>query len=195
MRTLLWLLTFTRLGLLPVFLWVGSLAQRTAVAGGDAWAQRWTAVAVLFVMGLSDVADGMIARRYDLASQTGAVVDAAVDKLAQMVLLVYFWQTEGPVFTALPLWFLLVIFGRDLLGLSGWLLFRYLYGPIEVVHRWHGRATTGAVAVVLMCVALGLPHRWLFPVLLLTAGLGTVSIFAYFFEGRARGRGMSAAGS
>ncbi len=171
------------------------MAQATARQGGDASTARWTAVGILFAMGVSDVADGLIARRHGLATQTGAVVDAAVDKLVQMVGLVFFTVTRGPVFTALPVWFLAVIFGRDLLGLAGWLYFRARYGPIAVVHRWHGRITTGAVAFVLVCAALGVPEWWLSPVLMVTVALAAASIVAYFFEGRARGRRLAATGS
>lgn len=192
MRFTLWLLTLARLVLIPIFLWVASTAQRTALAGGDPSSPRWTAVSILFVMGLSDVIDGLIARRYGLATQLGAVADAAADKLAQFILLMYFALTEGPVFTQLPLWFIAVIFGRDLLGLVGWLTFRARYGPIEVVHRWHGRATTGAVALVLFCAVLGMPGEWLRPILVATAAFSLFSIFAYFFEGRARGRELTA---
>lgn len=192
MRFTLWLLTLARLALIPIFLWAASTAQRTALAGDDPSAVRWTAISILFVMGLSDVIDGLIARRYGLATQLGAVVDAAADKLVQLILLVYFALTEGPVFTQLPLWFVAVIFGRDLLGLAGWLAFRARYGPIEVVHRWHGRATTGAVAFVLVCAVLAMPEEWLRPILVGTVALAVFSSLSYFFEGRARGRDLRA---
>lgn len=194
MRVVLWLLTFLRLAFVPLFLWVASIAQGVARAGGDASTARWTALGILFTMGLTDVADGIIARRYDLATQMGAIADAAADKLAQFAFLVFFAWTQGPVFTSLPLWFIGVIFGRDLLGLVGWLTLRARYGSIEIVHRWHGKATTGAVAFVLVCAALGLPERWLDPILVGTAVLALSSILAYFFEGRARGRRLEAAG-
>jgi cardiolipin synthase len=195
MRFTLWLLTLARLLLIPIFLWVASDAQRTALSGGDAATARWTAMSILIVMGLSDVVDGLIARRYGLETQLGAVVDAVADKLAQFVFLVYFAVTRGPVFTQLPLWFVGVILGRDLLGLVTWLTFRAHYGPIEVVHRWHGRATTGAVAFVLVCAVLRVPGPWLLPVLAATGVFAVLSGFAYFFEGRARGRELAASGS
>lgn len=192
MRAVLWFLTLVRLAFIPLFLLAASQAQAAARMGGDATALRWTALGVLFTMGVTDVADGVIARRHDLTSQLGAVVDAAADKLAQAVLLVFFAVSEGPVFTALPLLFVAVIFGRDILGLFGWLALRAWYGPIVIVHSWHGKATTGAVALVLVCAALGVPSRWLHPVLVATALLGLGSVLGYFFEGRRRGRAKTA---
>ncbi len=193
MRVVLWFLTFARLAFIPLFLWVASSAQALARGGGDATSLRWTALAILFAMGVTDVADGLIARRHGLTTQVGAVVDAAADKLAQAALLVFFAVSEGPVFTYLPLLFVAVIFGRDLLGLGGWLALRAWYGPIVIVHSWHGKATTGAVAFVLVCAALGVPSRWLAPVLVATCILGLGSVLGYFFEGRRRGRAAPAA--
>lgn len=192
MRAVLWFLTLARLAFIPLFLQVAGAAQATARAGGDASALRWTALGILFAMGVTDVADGVIARRYELVSQVGAVVDAAADKLAQAALLVFFAVSEGPVFTSLPLLFVAVIFGRDILGLLGWLALRAWYGPIVIVHSWHGKATTGAVAAVLVSAALGVPGRALAPFLVATGLLGLGSVLAYFFEGRRRGRVKSA---
>lgn len=188
MRLLLWLLTFGRLVLIPVFIAMASAAQATARAGGDPTVQRWTAVGILFVMGLSDVVDGFIARRFDLASQAGAVADAAADKLAQFAILIFLVVSVGPVFTSIPVWFLAVVLGCDLLGLVGWLFLRARYGPIQVVHRLHGKAVTGMVALVLFLAALGVPGSWLMPVVYVTAGGALVSIWMYWLEGRARGR-------
>jgi CDP-diacylglycerol--glycerol-3-phosphate 3-phosphatidyltransferase len=195
MRFFLWVLTLARLALIPVFIAVASAAQATARAGGDFTVLRWTAVGILFVMGLSDVLDGFVARRFGLVSQAGAVVDAASDKLAQFAVLIFLVVSVGPVFTSIPVWFLAVILGCDLLGLVGWLFLRVRYGPIEVVHRLHGKAVTGMVALVLFLAALGVPESWLMPVVYITAGGALVSIWMYWLEGRARGRRLRESGS
>ena len=190
MRAFLWILTLGRLALIPAFLATASAAQTTARAGADPSVLRWSAVGILFVMGLSDVIDGFIARRWDLASQVGAVVDAAADKLAQFAVLIYFVVTVGPVFTSIPVWFLAVILGCDLLGLVGWLFLRARYGPIEVIHSFHGKVATGLVGLVLFLAALGIPRSWLMPVVWLTAAAALMSIWTYWVEGRARGRAL-----
>jgi len=45
------------------------------------------AAAILLLSGLTDVADGFIARRYDLVSDLGKVLDPAADKLTQIAVL------------------------------------------------------------------------------------------------------------
>lgn len=191
MRFVLWLTTLLRVGLIPVFVWVASGALESALPGGDA-ATRWTALAILFAMGLSDVLDGLIARRYDLQTQLGAIVDAAVDKLVQFVLVTYFTFGAGPVFTPLPLWFLVILFGADAVGLVGWLALRVRHGPFDVIHRAHGRIVTLAVFLVLGGATVGAPRLWLLPLLALTAILAVVSVTAYGFEGRTRASAQSA---
>ena len=190
MRAFLWILTLGRLALIPAFLATASAAQSTARAGSDPSVLRWSAVAILFVMGLSDVIDGFIARRWDLASQVGAVVDAAADKLAQFAILIFFVVSVGPVFTSIPVWFLAVILGCDVLGLVGWLFLRARYGPIEVIHSLHGKVVTALVGLVLFLAALGIPRSWLMPVVWITTAAALVSIWTYWVEGRARGRAL-----
>lgn len=188
MRVVLWLTTSLRFALIPVFLRVASGAQATALAGGDPSIRRWLALAILLAMGVTDILDGQIARRYDLATQLGAIVDAVADKLVQVVLVAFFTFVDGPVFTSLPVWFLVVVFGRDLVGLVGWLALRARYGPFEIIHRGHGRVVTFSVFLVLAGAAMGIARAWLYPLLILAALLSALSVTAYGFEGLARAR-------
>ena len=63
-------LSFLRLLLIPVFLWL------VLVERADLWA-----VAVLAVSGITDWADGVIARRSGQVSRLGQVLDPLVDRL------------------------------------------------------------------------------------------------------------------
>ena len=78
---------------------------------------------VLFVAaGLSDVWDGWLARRYDLITDTGKLLDPIADKLLLVATFVPFYLVshrgteEGliPWWGAMPLWVMVVIFGREL---------------------------------------------------------------------------------
>ncbi|MDH3271236.1 MAG: CDP-alcohol phosphatidyltransferase family protein [Gemmatimonadota bacterium] len=188
MRLLLWAITLLRLVLIPVFVKVGLSAQAAAAAGEGGANQRWMALGILFAMGLSDVLDGFIARRYGLATQLGAILDAAIDKVVQASLIGFFAVSVGPVFTPVPVWFLAFVVGRELVGLGGWLVLRAMHGPIAIVHRFHGRLETVGVFSVLAWAALGLPEGGLSRLLDATVVIGVLSSLAYWFEGRARGR-------
>lgn len=188
MRVILWSVTLVRIALIPVFLRLGLAAQEVARNGGDASEIRLAALATLLTMGLTDVADGWIARRFALMSQLGAVADAVADKLVQVALVAFFALSVGPVFTALPFWFLLVIFGRDLVLLVGVSMLRIRYGPIRVLHRLHGRVASIAISAVLIWSAFGLPRAGLVPLSVLAAGIAIVSATLYALDGTGQGR-------
>ncbi|MGA8994578.1 MAG: CDP-alcohol phosphatidyltransferase family protein [Nocardioidaceae bacterium] len=63
-------ISFIRLAGLPLFLWL------ILVPEADGWA-----LAVLFVSGVSDYADGYLARRLDQASKVGEILDPVADRL------------------------------------------------------------------------------------------------------------------
>ena len=78
---------------------------------------------VLFVVaGLSDVWDGYLARRYNLITDTGKLLDPIADKLLLVATFVPFYIVSHsgrdvdlvPWWGALPLWVIVVIFGREL---------------------------------------------------------------------------------
>lgn len=192
LRATLWVLTLARVFLIPVFVRVALDAQVTARAGDDPTALRLTALGILVVMGTTDLADGWMARRFDLTSQLGAVVDAVADKLVQVALVAFFTLSVGPVFTPLPLWFLLVVFGRDLVLLVGVSVLRLRYGPLKVVHRSHGRIASVLVFAVLGWAAFGLPAGGLLPLMLAASAVSVYSATVYALDGAAQGRALSA---
>jgi len=138
MRILLWGVTLGRVLLIPVFVYLGATAQELGRAGLAADGFRWAAIGVMAAISVSDLLDGWIARRFDLASDRGSMADSVADKLAQVALVTFFTLSVGPVFTPLPLWFLIVVFGRDLVLIVGVLMLRVRYGPLTSIARTGG---------------------------------------------------------
>lgn len=190
MRIVLWSVTLLRIALIPVFILIGLEAQEMARGGADPSALRAWAIAVTLSIGVSDLLDGWIARRFSLETDAGAMVDSVADKLAQVGFVVYLTLDIGPVFTAIPYWFMLFIFGRDLTLLVGVLVLRLRYGPLEVVHRAHGRIATMLIVAVILWSVFGLPPGGMLPILIVAAVMSAWSATVYALDGASQGEAM-----
>jgi cardiolipin synthase len=141
-------LSVLRLLGVPLFLWL--------VLGphADGWA-----IVVLALSGLTDWADGKLARLLDQSSRLGALLDPAADRLYIVATLVALAIRE-----VIPLWLVLVLVGREaVLGLALLVLRRYGYPPLQVHY-------VGKAATFLLLYA--------FPFLLLAQGGGPVAAVA-----------------
>lgn len=102
MRHLPNILTAARFVLVPCFL-------------AASMQQRYTIALVIFVTAaVTDVFDGMIARRFNLRSRLGALLDPAADKTLMVCGYVYYTFADGLRF-AIPGWLTFTVFIRDFL--------------------------------------------------------------------------------
>ncbi len=142
------LLSFSRLLGVPLFLWL------LLGPHADGWA-----LVVLMVSGVTDWADGVLARKLDQMSRLGALLDPAVDRLYILATLV------GLVLRhVIPLWLAVLIIGRDLL----------LATTLPALRR---RGLTG-LPVHYLGKAATFNLLYAFPLLLLGSHQGTLSSIA-----------------
>ena len=112
------ILSLIRLALVPVFL--------VLLLSGDYLA----ALIVLAVASVSDLLDGIIARRYNQVSRFGQLLDPAADRLFILATIIGL-AVRG----ILPWWLLAVVLARDLmLVVLGIVLARHGFGPLPVHH-------------------------------------------------------------
>jgi len=93
------ILTVARLVSVPFIVW--SYALHTPGAA-------WTTASIVFFAALSDVADGLIARKYHVQSEFGRWVDPTVDRLFFFTLVAMLWY-----FGTLPWWAVVPLLLRD----------------------------------------------------------------------------------
>lgn len=176
-------ISFARIALIPACLGFAE-ATRTAVeAGLPERAERGLAAATLVAIGLSDVVDGYLARRYGLGTPLGAFLDALADKLAQVSLVAYFTLRDGPAFAAIPLWFLLLLVARDLVLATGSLLVRRRHGAVDVEHKVHGKLVSLLQFALLLGITLGLGSRAVLVGVVGVAALTVPSTLGYVRHG------------
>ena len=135
---------------IPLFLWL--------ILGID---EPIWGIFVLAIAGITDYLDGKIARAWNQESRIGELLDPAVDRLYIVATLVALYLKD-----AIPLWMLVLLFGRDIyLGLLLLVLRRYGVGPFKVTYL--GKAATFNLL-------------YAFPILLLVKeSSGIVSDFAF----------------
>lgn len=118
-------LSLFRVCLIPLIAWSYLCTENTLWAGN-----------LLILSGLTDIADGFIARKYHMISDLGKILDPVADKLTQATMLVCL-LLQYPLMR-LP--FLLLIIKEVFMGITGWLVIRKtgnVYGA-----NWHGKAAT-----------------------------------------------------
>ncbi len=134
-------LSVLRLLGVPLFLWL------LLGPHADAWA-----LVVLMVSGVTDWADGALARKLNQTSRLGALLDPFADRLYILATLL------GLVLRhVIPLWLALLIVGRDAVLLCTLpLLRRAGYGPPEV--HYLGKAATFCLLYAFPLLLIGTYH-------------------------------------
>jgi len=122
------------------------LTVPTCVAVWLDW--KAAAVALFVAAALTDYLDGYVARRTDSISDLGKILDPLADKVyvAAVVLLM---MVRGIV----PIWFVAVVLGRDLLILLGGIAVERRTG-IVLPSNWVGKWAVGALSLTLLLIYL-----------------------------------------
>lgn len=166
-----------RIALIPVCVVLAARAQQTAPP------DRAAPLAVYLTLGATDLLDGWLARRFALATNIGALMDALADKLAQISLLAFFTFSDGTAYAPVPLWFFLLAVGRDLVLAAGGLTVKRRTGNVDMSHHLHGRLCSVLVFALIAALLAGLPQDALHPVLYGLSVLMLLSAAAYVREG------------
>ena len=113
------------------------------------------ALLVFLLAALTDLLDGLIARRFKLASKLGAALDPIADKLNMFVATVLLaWQG------LLPLWLAIAIVLRDVVIVTGVLAYRLTIGPLKIAPTTLSKANTLTEFTVLLIVMAN-AARWI----------------------------------
>lgn len=93
------------------------------------------AIIVFSISGITDILDGAIARKFDLITNFGKLIDPLADKFTQLSMLIML-----TVKRIIPLWIVIVVFIKEFFMICG---ASFLYGKELVVSsKWYGKAAT-----------------------------------------------------
>lgn len=173
-------LCFLRIALIPVFSYL--FIKENYIP----------AFVLMIIAALTDAVDGKIARRFNMVSNLGKILDPIADKLSQMaiviILIVKFWSFEG----ILKYLFFLFIIKELIMLLAGALLLSKGLRPVAA-EMWGKIATTVFYVFMIAIIALGgangaLVGVWIFKELpqtvitimvIISAFMAFVSLFGY----------------
>lgn len=111
------------------------------------------ALALIFIAGSSDALDGYLARKYDWRTRLGGLLDPAADKLLMFAAFVTLTWIGF-----VPLWFTVVVIGRDLIIIGGTIVYQLFVAP---VHGEPTRMSKLNTVLQISFILLVTSHAWI----------------------------------
>lgn len=131
------MLSIFRIFLLPFLVWQFCFEENYVVS-----------VIILILSGISDVADGIIARKYNMVSDFGKIIDPIADKLTQFTMLVCLAVKHRAILIVIGLFVLKEIF----LALMSFLAMKKKNSVNGA--RWYGKLNTIIIYSVIMILII-----------------------------------------
>jgi len=136
------IITLGRILLVPFIVW--------AIASS----QMEIAFAVFIVAGISDAVDGFLAKRFDMTSELGALLDPLADK----ALLVSIYMALG-IGGAIPRWLVILVVSRDIMIVTAVIVSWLFDKPVAMKPLMVSKLNTGAqvafAALILASLSFG----------------------------------------
>jgi len=161
------IITLARIMLVPIVVW--------AIASN----QMEIAFAVFIVAGVSDAVDGFLAKRFNMTSELGALLDPLADKalLVSIYIALCIWG-------AIPRWIVILVVSRDIMIVSA-VIVSWLFGkPVQMKPLMVSKLNTAAqvtfAALVLGSLGFGFqlsPYDSILMALVTVFTLSSVSLY------------------
>jgi cardiolipin synthase (CMP-forming) len=166
-------ITLVRMFLVP-FVAIGILYHRYNLA-----------LILFFISGLTDLLDGLVARKLGQKTKVGALLDPMADKLllSTSFLLLALPASNLPV--SIPIWLAVLVFGRDLIIVISSVAIALTTGFTKFDPSIFGKASTALQIVCVLAVLLvndfGIDRIWINWLFYLTFGLTLFSGLHYIY--------------
>lgn len=117
---------------------------------------RWVGVLIFIIMAVSDALDGYLARKHKQVTALGAFLDPMADKLmitcASLILSVEHTAIEGFL---VPLAVVVLIIGKDILLLLGFIITFLLTDQVHIRPVWAGKTSTFLQIIMVFSILIG----------------------------------------
>ncbi|MBR0940738.1 cardiolipin synthase [Bradyrhizobium japonicum] len=161
------IITLGRIMLVPIIVW--------AIVSS----QMEVAFAVFLIAGVSDAVDGFLAKRFNMTSELGALLDPLADK----ALLVSIYLALG-IWGDIPRWIVILVVSRDIMIVAAVIVSWLFDKPVEMkpskVSKLNTAAQVSYAALVLASLAFGFkpaPYDMILMGLVTVFTLSSVSLY------------------
>ncbi len=158
-------ITIMRIILIPIYLLVfySNMENRLLIAG-----------LIFLLAGISDLLDGYIARKYDLTTDLGAVLDPFADKLMSFAVLISFTTMK-----LIPPWVLIAIGIKEIFMIIGSAI-SIVHHKDTVVHaNYYGKFATISFYIAILSIVFNLNELLSTMLLILTVSLNIIAFYKY----------------
>lgn len=161
------ILTLIRLALIPVFIWVFFSQMEHS---------RYWALGIYALASFTDFVDGQVARKFDVVSELGKVLDPLADKLLQITVVVsFFFSGDIP-------WYIpaIVLIKEAFMIVMGLILYNKKT-RVVIPANYYGKTATVffTAAIILMFFLPG--NQWVLGLMIFAMVLRVVAIVSYIF--------------
>ncbi len=140
------ILTFIRFCLVGLFIYV---FNNHAIENNLKWG-----IIIFIIAGITDVLDGYIARRFDMITKWGKLMDPLADKLMLIVVLISLYTMD-----IVPLLVIIIVLAKELLMVFG-ALFLYKRRQTVVQANFFGKVASIAFYIAIVALALDIPYAY-----------------------------------
>lgn len=114
---------------------------------------QWS-ILIFIIAGITDVLDGYIARKYNMITKWGKLMDPLADKLMLIVVLLCLYTKE-----IMPLMVIIVVLIKEMLMVFG-AIFLYRNKHKVVQANFYGKTATAAFYVAIVALAFDIPYAY-----------------------------------
>ncbi|WP_353092571.1 CDP-diacylglycerol--glycerol-3-phosphate 3-phosphatidyltransferase [Tissierella praeacuta] len=160
------MLTILRILLIPVYLYFfySNIENNILFAG------------LIFILaGISDVLDGYIARKYDMSTKLGIVLDPIADKLMTFTILISF-TTKGII----PIWILIALGIKEVMMILGGVALYLFKGKQVLPSNKYGKIATMSFYTATLSIVFKLPRTISQTLFFITVVLNIIAFINYF---------------
>lgn len=159
------ILTILRIFFVPIYLIIffSNIENRVLIAG-----------LVFILAGITDVLDGRIARKYNLQTKLGTVLDPFADKLMTFAILISFTYSN-----LIPTWILVAIGLKEVLMIAGGAVLYLSKGNQVLPSNRYGKVATLFFYAATLSIVFRLPDLVSMALFFLTVILNILAFFNY----------------